>query len=131
MTSEFSVVYESPMLYIKVYIPEANEAFSYFNLFKTTTTTVITTFIDPLSDTMAQSEWTTLVAIHLNKATTHTEKRISDQLQSGCVRELLQFHWDLRSVMTVGKSLQKYLQLFHLFLKLNQKVKSTSMPLHH
>ena len=73
----------------------------------------------------------TLVATHLNEATTHTEGRISDQLQSGCVRELLQFHWDLRSVMIVGRSLQKYLQLFHLYLKVNQRVKSTSMPPHH
>ena len=71
----------------------------------------------------------TLVVTHLNCVTTPLEERISGQLLSGCVREFLPSQWDLGYVTTVGRSLQEYLQQFHLTL--TQKVTSTLTSLNH
>ena len=41
----------------------------------------------------------TLVATHSINIITPTKERISNQSQSGCVRELLPYQWDLRPVI--------------------------------
>ena len=75
----------------------------------------------------------TILATHSIIITTLISERIPDQLQSGHVRELLLYHWDVRFVTTAGRSLPIYLQplKFPLLLNWNQRVKFMLMPLSH
>ena len=75
----------------------------------------------------------TVVATQLIIVITLIRGRISDQLQSGCVRELYLYHCGVRSVTTAGRSLPNYVQpqKFPLLLNWSQRVKFMLIPLSH